>query len=508
MAAALAATDPGGARRGRRHDVDEDLDRLQREHHHPLARPRSGRPPSSPGRSRPGPSTSDLNAVSFTTSPTQDVIGAAQSKVLTGMGADRLHPRALPGSRRRPAADLQRHPLDGHRRSAERHGDDAPQSRRHVGAALRDLGRELRCRRPGVLSGARPARRRLRHAGHRDLQRRRRPRPGSVGSEPAAGHSAAAAGTPGAGARHEGRCGLPGTRTRPATPASTCSSSPRRPAVRSGAPKKAPESESGYNNSFDMPLACSAACRVVYGRPGVRESRPRSCPGGPATRPYDRHVAADPAGRRTCADGRLPLRRPVLGRLVRGHGVPLHARRRARPRRHRARPGAPRSLAGAAFALSRSRSGTTSCWPPNYGWAAPNSRRWRRRQPRGPAAAGGDGARPARRRAHVTPGGKSFRIQVQYRVPVGLRDTRACAARARSVRVPARAATRRRGFPATGQLVLGTRGTVKLPRHEGPLLHDRLEGRRSCRAPFHTEGGYRVAETRLRVWLRTPRARC
>ena len=37
-----------------------------------------------------GPSTVDLNAVSFTTSPTQDVIGAAQSKVLTGWAADRL----------------------------------------------------------------------------------------------------------------------------------------------------------------------------------------------------------------------------------------------------------------------------------------------------------------------------------------------------------------------------------------------------------------------------------
>ena len=48
-----------------------------------------------------GPSTSDLDAVSFTTSPTQDVIGAAQSKVARRAGRRSTTPTR---SSRLPAA--------------------------------------------------------------------------------------------------------------------------------------------------------------------------------------------------------------------------------------------------------------------------------------------------------------------------------------------------------------------------------------------------------------------
>ena len=53
-----------------------------------------------------GPLTADIDTVSFTTSPTQDVIGAASSEGRAGLGVARLHARAVPASRRRPLAGV------------------------------------------------------------------------------------------------------------------------------------------------------------------------------------------------------------------------------------------------------------------------------------------------------------------------------------------------------------------------------------------------------------------
>ena len=132
-----------------------------------------------------GPLTSDLNAVAFTHLADAGRDRRREHQGAGELGADRLHACALPGSGRRPAADLQRHPLDHDRGPAERHGDDAPQPRRQLGRAVRRLVVELRPDDRRAL-GRDPARRGLCHAGHRDLQRVRGPRAGGVGPEPAA----------------------------------------------------------------------------------------------------------------------------------------------------------------------------------------------------------------------------------------------------------------------------------------------------------------------------------
>ena len=172
-----------------------------------------------------GPLTSDLNAVAFTTSPTQDVIGAASSKVADGLGADRLHARALPGSRRRPAADLQRHPLDHDRRPAERHGDDAPQPRRQLGGALRRLGVELR---PDDRACSRARPRSSRATPRRASRSSTRPWPTRRGRRiRTCSPSSAAAAATSRGWRSTAPAisGSRGTRTRPGRRACTCSSS-------------------------------------------------------------------------------------------------------------------------------------------------------------------------------------------------------------------------------------------------------------------------------------------
>ena len=54
-------------------------------------------------------------------------------------------------------------------------------------------------------------------------------------------------------------------------------------------------------------------------------------------------------------------------------------------------------------------------------------------------------------------------------------------------------------------MVLGTRGTVKLPAGKKVRFYMTVSKAALLKTPFHTEGGFRVAETRLRVWLKTPR---
>jgi hypothetical protein len=53
-------------------------------------------------------------------------------------------------------------------------------------------------------------------------------------------------------------------------------------------------------------------------------------------------------------------------------------------------------------------------------------------------------------------------------------------------------------------VVLGTRRGIKIPRGRKIFFFIPIKRRALLKTPFHTERGYRVAETRLRVWLRTP----
>ena len=100
----------------------------------------------------------------------------------------------------------------------------------------------------------------------------------------------------------------------------------------------------------------------------------------------------------------------------------------------------------------------------------------------------------------VTPDGKSFRIQVQYRVKG------ACTAPCRA-RGEIRVRSGRRTFataplPGDTKIVLGTRGGMKLPTGRKVRFYITVKKAQLLKTPFVTEKGYRIAETRLRVWLK------
>ena len=310
-----------------------------------------------------GPSTSDLNAVSFTTSPTQDVIGAASPRC-SGMGADRLHTRALPGSRRSPAADLQRHPLDDDRRPAERHGDDAPQRRRQLGGAVRRVGVELRSRRPAVLSGATPLvagyatqgieifNAAVAHAPGASDYNLQPQLGGCCGYSPrmaldSAGHLWIAWYSNATGAT-----GMYLQQLDPVTGAPI------------GAPALAPNSESSNNNSFGANLACAATCRLVYGNSPAAGPANTIVSWWPGRAHHDRQSRHDRAGRRARPRDRLPRGRAPLGRLVRRQDLPGDARRLHRRRRRGAGSACPRARRAAPTPSTGSPWGTTSCWRP------------------------------------------------------------------------------------------------------------------------------------------------
>ena len=103
------------------------------------------------------------------------------------------------------------------------------------------------------------------------------------------------------------------------------------------------------------------------------------------------------------------------------------------------------------------------------------------------------------------PGGKGFRIQVQYRVPSYCKPS--CVAHAEiRTRTGARqlySLAKTAPLPGDGKLVLGTRGSVKLPGGKKVRFFITISKAELLKAPFSTAGGNRVANTRLRVWLTT-----
>jgi len=100
------------------------------------------------------------------------------------------------------------------------------------------------------------------------------------------------------------------------------------------------------------------------------------------------------------------------------------------------------------------------------------------------------------------PGGKGFRIQVQYTLPKACTSATPC-----SLRGELRTRAGRRLYAATPlpgdtKLVLGTRGRFSVPKgKKGKIrFYITVSKAQLLKAPFSTEGGSRVAETRLRVW--------
>jgi hypothetical protein len=99
---------------------------------------------------------------------------------------------------------------------------------------------------------------------------------------------------------------------------------------------------------------------------------------------------------------------------------------------------------------------------------------------------------------------KTFLINVQYVL------------RNRSCRnpCPARAEIRTRTgrrlyqvgkLPGNGKVVLGTRRGIKIPRGRKVFFWIPIKTAQLRKVHFKTIRGYRYGETRLRVWLRTPR---
>ena len=182
-----------------------------------------------------------------------------------GVGVARLHPRALPAARRRPAAGLRGHPLDQLRRSADRAAHDTPQRRRHLGSAVRRLGR--RAAAPWTAVPA--ARFRWSRASGTGASSSstapwltRPARPTRTCSR-----SSAAAAAISRSSRSTARAtsGSRGTRTRRAPRACTCSSSTPRQRRRSARPRTRPTARASTTTASASALACAATCRLVYG---------------------------------------------------------------------------------------------------------------------------------------------------------------------------------------------------------------------------------------------------
>src|SRR3954454_14979508 len=111
-------------------------------------------------------------------------------------------------------------------------------------------------------------------------------------------------------------------------------------------------------------------------------------------------------------------------------------------------------------------------------------------------------ASPGPRDVEVQPGPNgSFRIQVQYQV----RNTCASPCQVHAeIRTRSGARRYRTKLPGDGPVVLGTRGGLRLPRGRKVRFYVTISKAALLKVPFVTQGGFRVGETRLRVWLRQP----
>ena len=273
-----------------------------------------------------------------------------------------------------------------------------------------------------------------------------------------------------------------------------------------GPPAKAPQSESTDNNSFGTALACAATCRLVYGN-------------APAGSPTDLIVSWWPgqsapatianlagtgqgAGRVLTAayrpDGRLWVAwfdgktyRASLGDAT-GAGGDAHD------------AGVPTGAATGAFALAGIAVGDNLLLAANYAWkpagdATPFAIFVNTVAPPAPVTTA-PGPRDAQLQSG--PGGKGFRIEVQYTLPQACTSAAPCTLRAELRTRNGRRLYAVTPLPGDGRVVLGTRGRIVVPKGRTGRIRFSLTVSRAqlLKAPFSTEAGSRVAETRLRVW--------
>ena len=163
----------------------------------------------------------------------------------------------------------------------------------------------------------------------------------------------------------------------------------------------------------------------------------------------------------------------------------------------------PRAPQAGAYALSSMAVGDNLLLAANYGWDATGTLPFavfvNTVAPPAPVTSA-PGPRDVT--LQPAPGGKGFRIQVQYTLPKACTSATPC-----SLRGELRTRTGRRLYavtplPGDTKLVLGTRGKFSVPKgKKGKIrFYITVSKAQLLKAPFSTEGGSRVAETRLRVW--------
>ncbi len=100
----------------------------------------------------------------------------------------------------------------------------------------------------------------------------------------------------------------------------------------------------------------------------------------------------------------------------------------------------------------------------------------------------------------------TFRIQVLFKAPTQCGSS--CKGRAEirnrtGVCAAACLASGAKKLPGDGPIVIGTRGTFTVPGTKKIRFYLTVTKAALLRTPFHTEGGFRVGDTRLRVYLTT-----
>jgi hypothetical protein len=276
-----------------------------------------------------------------------------------------------------------------------------------------------------------------------------------------------------------------------------------------GAPALAPASASVDNNSFATVLVCAATCRLVYGNSspaGSVDAVVSWWPGQTApTTIASLTGTGQNAGRVLTAayraDGRLWVAwfdgktyQATLGDATGAGGAVEDA-------------GVPKGDVNGAYALSGIAVGDNFLLAANYAWqqsaALPYAVFVNTIAPPAPVT---KAPGPRDVSLQKTPGGKGFRIQVQYTLPKACNAKTPC-----SLRGELRTRTGRRLYaltplPGDTKLVLGTRGRFATPKAAKGKIRFSITVSKAqvLKAPFSTEGGSRVAETRLRVWF-TPK---
>jgi hypothetical protein len=269
-----------------------------------------------------------------------------------------------------------------------------------------------------------------------------------------------------------------------------------------GSLERAPASDSSNNNSFRIAFACSVICRVLYGTGSFTDQRLVSWAPGEATATT---VAAIPS---TTSAGR------VVTAAYRGDGrlwVAWHD-----GANYRFKLGDARGSGGEVLSAGHPPGAAGTAWPLNS-IAVPDglllAANWRGSPTTlhniwvnvvtvPPPLT----SNPGPRDVELKKKGKGSLINVQYRLRTAC--TNPCPARAEiRTRTGGRiygtvSGTQLRG---DGKIVLGTRRGIRIPPGRRIFFSVPIKRSALLKTPFYTRGGYRFAETRLRVWLRTPR---